>query len=175
MVEEIAKREPKTVLEIGCGTGKNLIDLKTLSPDVKCIGVDASVDMLQIARKKSHGLDIQWVKGRYPSEEVDQVFDSGSAPDIILFSYALSMFNPGFDQCLAEAHRHLAPGGVVCVVDFHETPFTWFRKWMRMNHVLMESQLLDTVKNLGSLVHYQEGKGLWGVWNYNVMISDPQG
>lgn len=174
MIREIAKLQPGRVLEIGCGTGKNLIELKKLAPDVVCSGVDASADMLAIARSKSRDLDIQWIEGTYPSRSVDESLIAGGRPDVILFSYALSMFNPGYDDCLAKAHRDLSPNGAVCVVDFHSSSFSWFRKWMVMNHVRMESQLLAAMKDSGEMVVYREKKGLLGIWRYSTMISRPR-
>ncbi len=174
LVRHIAERQPRRVLEIGCGTGRNLIGLKKRVPDAECMGVDASADMLRIARGKAGDLDIRWVEGMYPSQEVDAALESAGEPDVILFSYALSMFNPGYDECLKKAHSTIAPGGVVCVVDFHNSPFAWFRRWMAMNHVRMESQLLDAMLKLGELSLYREKRGLLGIWRYNIMMGAPR-
>ncbi|MEO1078576.1 MAG: methyltransferase domain-containing protein [Pseudomonadota bacterium] len=175
LVAHIAERQPRRVLEIGCGTGKNLIELKKRIPDAQCVGVDASADMLRIARGKAGALNIRWIEGMYPSSEVDAALESMGKPDVILFSYALSMFNPGYDTCLETAHRAIAPDGVVCVVDFHNSPFAWFRRWMAMNHVRMESQLLEAMLQLGELSHYREKRGLLGIWRYNMMMGAPRG
>jgi len=174
MVREIVRLAPKKVLEIGCGTGRNLIELKQLCPEVECYGVDASEEMLEVGRNKSLGLGIHWIQGRYPSKEVDRALEDVGKPDVILFSYALSMFNPGYAECLEDAHHLVEDHGFVCVVDFHASPYAWFRRWMGMNHVKMESQLLKAIQELGELVFYREGYGMGGIWRYNAMISRPK-
>ena len=171
LVRDMAQLQPRRVLEVGCGTGTNLIALKRLLPGASCCGIDASADMLRVARRKSAGLEIDWIEGRYGSTAVDEALGSENPPDLIFFSYALSMFNPGYDSCLEKALGSLSSGGSVCVVDFHSSAYPWFRRWMAMNHVRMESQLLEAVKELGELRSYREQKGLLGIWRYNTMMS----
>lgn len=173
LVRAIAERQPRRVLEIGCGTGRNLRELKERVPGADCIGVDASADMLRVARRKAGGLAIRWIEGSYPSPAVDAALAAAGAPDVILFSYALSMVNPGYGVWLTSAHRSLAADGVVCVVDFHDSPHAWFRRWMAMNHVRMESQLRAAMLARGELCLYRERRGLLGLWRYNLMISRP--
>ena len=52
------------VLEIGCGTARNLIKLAKQRPDIRCFGLDASTDMLAIAAAK--------VKVRRPGQDHPQ-------------------------------------------------------------------------------------------------------
>ena len=65
------------------------------------------------------------------------VHRDGEAFDLVLFSYALSMFNPGWEQAIDAAYDDLAEDGVIAVVDFSHTRFSWFRRWMGVNHVRM--------------------------------------
>ena len=174
LVRAVAERQAASVLEIGCGTGSNLLRLKQLLPDAQCVGVDPSADMLRIAARKLRDTDIRLIKGSYPSAAVDAALDALRAPDVILFSYALSMFNPGYERCLAKARQRLAPGGVICVVDFHSSPFAWFRRWMAMNHVRMESQVRAAVEEQGELCFYEERQALLGLWRYNLMMARPR-
>ena len=44
--------EGENVLEIGCGTGRNLAILARKFPDAKFFGLDASAAMLETAEKK---------------------------------------------------------------------------------------------------------------------------
>lgn len=46
------------VLEIGCGTGTQLIEIKKQRENVKCYGIDISEDMLEIAKKKCGKLNL---------------------------------------------------------------------------------------------------------------------
>ena len=85
---------PEHILEIGCGTGKNLRTLCRLFPQAHITGVDMSEPMLHIARKKLGDRNVQvtllplaYAKPLYPSP----------CFDLIVCSYSLSMFNPGWD------------------------------------------------------------------------------
>ena len=42
---------PQTILEVGCGTGKNLVALANAFPTATITGVDVSADMLAVARR----------------------------------------------------------------------------------------------------------------------------
>ena len=56
LVKEIAASfQPTRILEIGCGTGKNLVRLREMFPGVDLTGLDLSQDMLEVARKKLVG------------------------------------------------------------------------------------------------------------------------
>ena len=52
LVDELNPVHAATVLEMGCGTGHNLIRLARRRPDLHLIGVDASLAMLEIAQQK---------------------------------------------------------------------------------------------------------------------------
>ena len=49
------KDEAFSVLEVGCGTGYNLLNLAQTYPKATLVGMDLSSDMLAIAKKKSQG------------------------------------------------------------------------------------------------------------------------
>ena len=46
-----AMTQPATILEIGCGTGKNLLTLAKTFPQARLFGLDISESMLRIASK----------------------------------------------------------------------------------------------------------------------------
>lgn len=139
-----ADRSPRRVLEVGCGTGRNLVDLCRCFPEAEITGVDLSSEMLGIARRKilPFGSRVQLLHRAY---DTPVVHGTGEF-DIILFSYALSMFNPGLEPALAAAHANLAPDGHIAVVDFHDTRFPWFERWMGVNHVRMSGHLLPMLR-----------------------------
>lgn len=174
-VEEIASRRPRRVLEIGCGTGRNLIQLKRTCPEVACIGVDASADMLAVARSKSREMEIEWMQGTYPSQSVEEQLDTLGGVDVILFSYALTMFNPGWEVCLERAHKDVGADGMVFLVDFHQSSRAWFKNWMASNHVRMEGQLKEKLQSLNPSGEVVCRKGLLGFWEWIYYRSKPNG
>lgn len=144
LIEDLAKLEsPKRILEVGCGTGKNLVLLRRVFPAAKIVGIDLSEAMLGVARRKV-GPDtdqIRLVQGVYPAESL-----KNEKFDMVVFSYALSMINPGWENAIAAAYDNLVPGGLMVVVDFHESPWNFFRCWMGLNHVRLSGHLLPELR-----------------------------
>ncbi len=57
IADRIASRQPRSVLEVGCGYGKVLRLLRErLGPDVPLVGVDFSASQLEVARRHLAGL-----------------------------------------------------------------------------------------------------------------------
>lgn len=163
---------PRRILEIGCGTGSNLLRLHRYFPDTAITGLDLSADMLLQARRKlaAHPARIKLVQWRY-----DQPLNRKPTFDLIVFSYCLSMINPGWEQALESALSDLQPGGRLAVVDFHDTGFAGFRRWMRINHVRMDGQLLPRLTALcppvTQTLHNAYGSG----WRYFRFIGQKPG
>lgn len=129
---------PTNILEVGCGTGKNLLALARRFPLATITGLDVSADMLAVTRQNLGELNkrIKLIQQPYTTP-----LAAMTRYDLILFSYALTMFNPGWETALTAAHADLALGGVIAVVDFHDSPLPLFKRWMRVNHVRMDGHL----------------------------------
>jgi S-adenosylmethionine-diacylgycerolhomoserine-N-methlytransferase len=109
-----------SVLEIGCGTARNLICAARRYPDAKFFGIDVSDEMLKTARAS-----IEWS----PFSDIIRIaqadataFDSCAlfdlaAADRIFISYALSMI-PAWEAVLDRAVSQLSPRGALHTVDF---------------------------------------------------------
>jgi S-adenosylmethionine-diacylgycerolhomoserine-N-methlytransferase len=159
---------PVRILEVGCGTGKNLADLCRRFPQAAVTGVDLSATMLDVARRKT---------ARFGSR-VGLLHRSYDAPlgdltgyDLVLFSYALSMFNPGFETALRAAAADLAPGGCIAVVDFHATRLRVFERWMGVNHVRMNGQLRPLLQSLFRPELDRVDHAYGGVWQYLTFVG----
>lgn len=164
--------KPNNILEIGCGTGKNLESLAKQFPQARITGLDLSKDMLDIASKKSERFNgrVNVVEQKYDSPiknsqgEVEQY-------DLILFSYALSMFNPGWDIAINAAKQQLSDNGKIAIVDFHHSRFKAYRDWMGVNHVKMEAHLSPKLENEFTSVQKEIRKAYFGVWEYVLFIG----
>lgn len=102
------------LLDLGCGTGTLTVMLKRAHPGAEATGLDGDQQVLEIARKKSRGMDIQWDEGLasslpYPDSVFDRVVTS-------LVIHHLSTD----DKRLAfkEIYRVLKPQGELHVLDF---------------------------------------------------------
>ena len=164
--------QPKTILEVGCGTGKNIQSLLQVFPDANITGLDLSSDMLAIAQKKfNREPRVNLLEQKFDRPITD---DSGQIPtyDLVLFSYALSMFNPGWDIAIDAARQQLSDHGVIAVVDFAETPLRGFQQWMRVNHVEMQGHLKPRLEQVFQTKASRLQKAYAGLWQYHLFIGE---
>lgn len=146
------------VLEVGCGTARNLVLAQRRYPRAHFYGIDLSRMMLATARRKlkAAGLDkrIALAEADATSFEPADLFGIAQF-DRIFFSYALSMIPP-WEAALAHALRHLAPGGALHVVDFGTgtalpAPATRaLRVWLAKFHVTPRDGLAAVLERLAA-------------------------
>lgn len=106
LIRQHARREVTTLLDIGCGGGKNVLNLKR---DFKITGVDLSPAMLAQARALNP--DCTFVQADMRTCRLGETFDA------VLMDDAISHMNcrADFEAAFRTAHAHLAPGGVLIV------------------------------------------------------------
>jgi S-adenosylmethionine-diacylgycerolhomoserine-N-methlytransferase len=158
---------PQNILEVGCGTGKNLLLLGRLFPEAQLQGLDLSPHMLARAHEKLRGL-------RQRLSLMEAAYDRPVAPghfDLVVFSYALSMFNPGWEAALLTVGQDLSPGGTIAVVDFHDSPSKLFKRWMGFNHVRLDAHLLPRLRKLFPPVEWSVPLAFGGLWSYFLFIG----
>jgi S-adenosylmethionine-diacylgycerolhomoserine-N-methlytransferase len=108
------------VLEIGCGTGRNLVLAARLYPDARFFGIDVSTEMLTsaIAAISRRGMTARVRVQHGDGTGFDpQLLFNIPCFDHIMISYSLSMI-PDWRAVLQAAASRLAPGGCLHVVDF---------------------------------------------------------
>lgn len=156
-----ADLSPRSVLEVGCGTGVVLEAIARRFPQAEVLGVDLSEPMLARASRRAAA---HRDRVRVERRSYDAPIDPSGGFDLVVASYALSMFNPGWEQAIDSASRDLRPGGWLCVVDFHDSPMPWFRAWMRANHVRMEGHLLPRLRSAVRVDSEQVSPAYAGLW-----------
>ncbi|MBL7781265.1 MAG: class I SAM-dependent methyltransferase [Saprospiraceae bacterium] len=154
--------------EIGCGTGYNLRYLASRYTRIQLQGMDVSADMLRRATTAtaSYSRRVYLLEKAYGKPEILKPI-----PDIILFSYALTMFNPGWEEAIRQAWADLPAGGRIAVVDFHDTPHPSFRWWMDKNHVRMEGHLLPLLEELFQEEYCEVRPAYLGWWQYMLFVG----
>lgn len=164
------KNKKFRLAEIGCGTGFNLQYLAQKYSNIELVGVDVSEDMLDIARRKLLHFPQSKVLHQQPYSKNSNFLTP--PPDIILFSYALTMINPQWKELLEKAYQDLPSGGQIMVVDFHDSYFTFFKKHMGNHHVRMDSHILPELqkrfKTKKASVHLAYG----GLWKYFIYVGE---
>jgi S-adenosylmethionine-diacylgycerolhomoserine-N-methlytransferase len=120
LISDLEPAAGASVLEIGCGTGRNLVQAAGLYPDARFFGIDVSTEMLTSA--------ISAIFRRGMTERIRVAHGDGTAfnaltlfgvPsfDHVIISYSLSMI-PDWRGVIQAAARCLAPGGRLHIVDF---------------------------------------------------------
>jgi S-adenosylmethionine-diacylgycerolhomoserine-N-methlytransferase len=137
------------VLEICCGTGRNLIRASRLYPQARFYGLDISSVMLDEARAKAARArsvaPIVFAEGDATDFDSQALFGAARFERIFI-SYALSMI-PAWREALAHAFDLLTPEGELHVVDFGDQAGLplWFRvalaKWLACFHVTPRGEL----------------------------------
>ncbi|RWK58796.1 MAG: class I SAM-dependent methyltransferase [Mesorhizobium sp.] len=144
-----------TVLELGCGTGRNIVLAARRYPDARFFGLDISAEMLETA---TAAIAREGLSGRAKLARGDATdFDAKALFaienfDRIFVSYSLSMI-PGWEKTVSAALAALSPGGSLHVVDFgqQEALPRWFRTllrgWLRKFHVEPREALRDVLQS----------------------------
>lgn len=161
-------QEGSTILEVGCGTGYNLIRLAKKFPNCTIYGLDTSETMIEKSRKKTAQLpNVRLLHEPYgiPSSKRPE------KADIIVFSYSLSMINPQWPALIDSALHDLKPGGYLAVVDFEYSRFRWFRWHMGNNHVRMEKHLLPYLNERFQTENKFSKAAYGGIWYYFAYIG----
>lgn len=159
---------PLRILEVGCGTGTNLLHLGLLFPQADLWGLDLSADMLVVARNKlqKFGSRLTLVQSAY-----NQPVSAARPFDLVVFSYALSMFNPGWKKALTAARQDLSSHGTIAVVDFCDSPFRAFKKWMGVNHVRLDGHLVPHLVSLFPAHTRTVNPVYGGLWSFFVFLG----
>lgn len=143
MIAGLAPPPGGTMLEIGCGTGRNLVRAARLYPGVALHGIDISREMLAAA---GAAVERNGLRGRVrlafaDAAGFDPVATFGREDyDRIFISYAVSMI-PQWRAVVESAARRLAPGGALHIVDFGDMAGLpgWSKAamytWLRWYHV----------------------------------------
>lgn len=131
------------ILDLGCGTGTLTVMLRRAHPEAEVTGLDGDPEVLEIAREKSRGLDIQWDEGLasslpYPDSAFDRVVTS-----LVIHHLVTDDKRRAFK----EIYRVLKPQGELYILDFgapHSSLTRFMTKYMR--------RLEETADNFDGLI-----------------------
>ncbi|MXN66043.1 methyltransferase domain-containing protein [Stappia sp. GBMRC 2046] len=158
LIERLDPPPGGAVLEIGCGTGRNLIRAARMHEGVRFFGIDISSEMLETARAK---IARAGLSGRIAVAQADAAaFDPEklfkiSAFDRVFLSYTLSMIPP-WRQAIDMAFRCLDEDGRLSIVDFGQQErlprifCSALLAWLASFHVEPRAELHHVLKNAGA-------------------------
>jgi S-adenosylmethionine-diacylgycerolhomoserine-N-methlytransferase len=184
LIESLRPVPHETVVEVGCGTARNLIVMARRYSGVRLFGIDASQEMLDTARASVGrcGLTERITLARGYAEELDvrAVFALEDAPDRIVFSYALSMIPP-WREAMEHALRTVKPGGTIHIVDFWDQAGLprWFRwvlvRWLALFHVHHRPELIAYLEALQSEGRANvEIESIGGRYAFRALVRKPR-
>lgn len=120
LINELRPPAGGNVLELGCGTGRNLVTAARRYPEVRFHGVDISSMMLETAAAKVAAAALANRITLSPGDASTWSPPAGSAVsqfDRVMIPYALSMIPP-WRETITNAIRLLSTGGSLHIVDF---------------------------------------------------------
>ncbi len=164
LIGEMDIRDGENILEVGCGTGRNLLILAKKFPNAKFFGLDASAAMLETAQHKidASGIRNLDLKNALADDfTFGKTFNIEDAFDTIYFSYSISMI-PTWKESIQNALNNLKSGRSLFIVDFYDQRNlpAFFRKilqtWLKQFHVKYPKELIPHLlkfekENLGKL------------------------
>lgn len=156
LIEGLSVPEGGSVLEIACGTGRNLELIARRYPGRRLYGLDISEEMLRSAKAKL-GNKARLAQGDACAFDPQSIFGVDIFDRVVL-SYSLSMI-PDWTAALGMAERCLGPGGQIHVVDFGPMDRLpgWFRAgmtaWLARFHVAPRRSLPEEMDQLAASRH----------------------
>lgn len=153
LIAGLAARPGMRVLEVACGTGRNLAKVGKAWPGVRLFGLDISAEMLKSARA-ALGNEARLGQGDACAFDAADLLGEPAFERIVL-SYSLSMI-PDWQGALDHAAGQLAPGGSLHVVDFGDLqglpgPFqTLLRGWLAKFHVEPRTALPEAAARIAA-------------------------
>jgi S-adenosylmethionine-diacylgycerolhomoserine-N-methlytransferase len=169
-----------TVLEVGCGTGRNLIAVARKFPSARLYGLDISEAMLVTARAK---IEAAGLSERITLRQADATdFDASGLFGIdqfdrVFFSYTLSMI-PNWRAAIARGVS--ATAGRLSLVDFGQQealPNAWRRAlfaWLAKFDVSPRATLFDDAAACaGEAAMHPEPRSLYRGYAWAVTLTRP--
>ena len=151
LVRDLEARPGDSIVEIGCGTARNLILIARRYPGTRLYGLDASAEMLRTAQEavdRARLSDRILLVHALADRLSPALFGRDKAFEHAIFSYSLSMI-PDWRGALKVAAEWVQPEGFVHIVDFGDLGGLWgfaakgLRAWLNLFHVAPRDELLS--------------------------------
>jgi S-adenosylmethionine-diacylgycerolhomoserine-N-methlytransferase len=152
LIQGLDLKPGERLVEIGCGTARNLIAIARRYPSARLYGLDASAEMLKTARAQlaKAGLEDRVGIVHGLAENLSPAAFGQDSFDHALFSYSLSMI-PGWQQALFATAKTLSAKGLIHVVDFGDLKTlpgkSLLRAWLSLFHVTPRTELLESLES----------------------------
>lgn len=167
LIERLRVPQGGSVLEVGCGTGRNLIEVARRYPDARCHGFDISGAMLETAgasvAKMGLANRVALAQGDATNFDAAALFGQGGF-DRIFLSYTLSMI-PGWRAAITQATDALGERGAIHIVDFGQQErlprifrsllFAWLAKFDVTPRAELKAALVELADARGLILEFK--------------------
>ena len=116
-IAQLKIKNPQLILDIATGTGDLAIEALKLKP-AKIFGVDISVDMLELGRKKIKKKNLE-TKIELLEGDSEQLIFNDNKFDAVTVGFGVRNFQ-NLEKGLKEIIRVLKPGGTVVILEFSQ-------------------------------------------------------
>ena len=186
LIERLDAAPGSRVLEIACGTGRNLAKIDARWPGTRLYGLDISREMLKSAARtlgRSKGSGARLGEGDACAFDSVALFgeDAGveQGVDRVVLSYSLSMI-PDWRRALDQGAQVLARGGELHVVDFGDLAglprlfANALRGWLARFHVAARDDLPEAVRAVAEArgLSVRSRRGPLGYYQLHVLSAD---
>jgi len=144
----------QSLLDLGCGTGRNLALIGVRWPHAQLYGLDAAQPMLEVARARLRRDGVRATLAHGVAERLDAALTFGSRGfDHVMVSYCLSMVDEPAAAIRAAAGA-VRPGGTLHVIDFGDMARLprWFaalmRAWLARFRVHHRPEVAQTLRQI---------------------------
>jgi S-adenosylmethionine-diacylgycerolhomoserine-N-methlytransferase len=176
LIEGLNARPGMRVLEVACGTGRNLAKIGKAWPGVRLYGLDISAEMLKSAQAALGG-QARLGHGDACSFDPQELLGQ-AAFDRIVLSYSLSMI-PEWETALDHAAGLLAPKGQLHVVDFGDLAglprplAAGLRAWLAKFHVAPRVDMATVAARIAAAhrLSLLSTRGALGYFQWHVLTA----
>ena len=156
LIAQMDVQTGENVLEVGCGTARNLIILAKKYPKTNFFGLDASSEMLKTSQLKVDAKHIKNINLKVALADdftFRETFGLAEPFDTIYFSYSISMI-PTWKESIANGLKNLKNGHSFYIVDFYDQKDLpkAFQKilqgWLKQFHVQFWGDLMPHLESL---------------------------
>jgi S-adenosylmethionine-diacylgycerolhomoserine-N-methlytransferase len=180
LIDGLDARAGMRVLEVACGTGRNLAKIGKAWPGVRLFGLDISAEMLTSARA-ALGAEARLCEGDACAFNPQGLLGEPAFERIVL-SYSLSMI-PDWEGAFDHAAGKLTPGGQLHIVDFGDLggmpgPFAaGLRAWLAKFHVTPRAAMPAVAARIaaGRGLGLASTHGAFGYFQLHVLTAPPSG
>lgn len=152
LMEGLGVQAGQSVLEVGCGTGRNIAWMARRYPEARFYGLDISRAMLETAEKKfARAGGVRPVLRAADATTFRAAEFGETGFDRVVISYSLSMI-PAWKEAVERAVGALNPGGSLHIVDFGQqerlpaAARRLLQGWLARFHVTPRPDLIEAIE-----------------------------